>query len=71
MHLPQAAKRLLGNTRPLNVIAQLIRPLLVALGFEGWLGSDDWLSSEHAPRLSGDATRTRDPAPPEALEDAC
>ena len=51
---PSAAMRLMGNTWPLNVIAQLVQPLLRAMDFD-WLHSDSWTRSDHADRLLADA----------------
>ena len=50
---PSAAMRLMGNTWPLNVIAQLVSPLLRAMDLGDWL-ADNWTRSVHAARLLAD-----------------
>ena len=51
---PEAAMMMLGNTWPLNAIAQLVTPLLSAMYQDGWLGTNSWPTSSHAAMLLAD-----------------
>ena len=43
--------RLLGNTWPVFVVAQLLKPMVADLGGPAWMGALEWTKTDYVRRL--------------------